>query len=94
MSFNCITVNSDRENSTVFVANLPANSQEDDLQALFKDVCIQFLDTVLFSNALFHQCGQVREIKLTQLPNAFVATVEFMDRVRRSSSYSSLHLIV
>lgn len=30
--------NSDRENCTVFVANLPPSTAEDDLRALFKDV--------------------------------------------------------
>ncbi|KAI0916773.1 hypothetical protein AcW1_007863 [Taiwanofungus camphoratus] len=52
----------DRENCTVFVADLPAGAQEDDLAALFKD------------------CGIIREVKMTQLPNALVATVEFMER--------------
>ncbi|KAI0632486.1 RNA-binding protein Prp24 [Trametes polyzona] len=52
----------DRENCTVFVADLPAGVQEDELSTLFKD------------------CGTIREIKITQLPNSLVATVEFMDR--------------
>ncbi|KAI0366626.1 RNA-binding protein Prp24 [Pilatotrama ljubarskyi] len=52
----------DRENCTVFVADLPAGAQEDELAALFKD------------------CGTIREIKITQLPNSLVATVEFMER--------------
>ncbi|KAF9811778.1 hypothetical protein IEO21_06434 [Rhodonia placenta] len=52
----------DRENCTVFVADLPSDAKEDDLASLFKD------------------CGAVREIKLTQLPNSLVATVEFMER--------------
>ncbi|KAI1794811.1 RNA-binding protein Prp24 [Ganoderma leucocontextum] len=52
----------DRENSTVFVAELSAGVTEDELTKLFKD------------------CGSVREIKITQLPNSLVATVEFMDR--------------
>ncbi|CDO70855.1 hypothetical protein BN946_scf184801.g48 [Trametes cinnabarina] len=52
----------DRENCTVFVADLPAGTQEDELAALFKD------------------CGSIREIKITQLPNSLVATVEFMER--------------
>ncbi|KAI0357377.1 RNA-binding protein Prp24 [Trametes cingulata] len=52
----------DRENCTVFVADLPAGVQEDELATLFKD------------------CGTVREIKITQLPNSLVATVEFMER--------------
>ncbi|THH19088.1 hypothetical protein EW146_g2006 [Bondarzewia mesenterica] len=52
----------DRENSTVFVAELPSGTTEDDLIKLFRD------------------CGQIREIKVTQLPNMLVATVEFMER--------------
>ncbi|KAI9057468.1 RNA-binding protein Prp24 [Trametes sanguinea] len=52
----------DRENCTVFVAELPAGTQEDELATLFKD------------------CGTIREIKITQLPNSLVATVEFMER--------------
>ncbi|PCH39752.1 hypothetical protein WOLCODRAFT_136486 [Wolfiporia cocos MD-104 SS10] len=52
----------DRENCTVFVADLPAETEEEDLAALFKD------------------CGSVREIKVTQLPNTLVAIVEFVDR--------------
>ncbi|KAI0771140.1 RNA-binding protein Prp24 [Trametes elegans] len=52
----------DRENCTVFVAQLPSGVQEDELAALFKD------------------CGTIREIKITQLPNSLVATVEFMER--------------
>ena len=30
-----------------------------------------------------NQCGEIREIKITQMHNAFVATVEFMDRVSK-----------
>ncbi|EJF56678.1 RNA-binding protein Prp24 [Dichomitus squalens LYAD-421 SS1] len=52
----------DRENCTVFVAEMPAGVTEDELRTLFKD------------------CGSIREIKITQLPNSLVATVEFMDR--------------
>ncbi|KAL7280196.1 hypothetical protein ACG7TL_006615 [Trametes sanguinea] len=52
----------DRENCTVFVAELPTGTQEDELATLFKD------------------CGTIREIKITQLPNSLVATVEFMER--------------
>ncbi|KAH9926083.1 RNA-binding protein Prp24 [Amylocystis lapponica] len=52
----------DRENCTVFVADLPMGVQEDELGALFKD------------------CGAIREIKVTQLPNSLVATVEFNER--------------
>ncbi|KAF8798785.1 hypothetical protein BYT27DRAFT_7202479 [Phlegmacium glaucopus] len=52
----------DRENSTVFVADLPHGVTDDDLKQLFKD------------------CGSIREVKITQLPRAFVATVEFFER--------------
>ncbi|TFY58334.1 hypothetical protein EVJ58_g6483 [Rhodofomes roseus] len=52
----------DRENCTVFVADLPEGTKEEDLRTLFKD------------------CGPIREIKITQLPNSLVATVEFMER--------------
>ncbi|CAL1712564.1 unnamed protein product [Somion occarium] len=57
-----IQLKRDRENSTVFVADLPTNASDDDLVALFKD------------------CGPIREVKITQLANLAVATVEFMDR--------------
>ncbi|TFK73607.1 hypothetical protein BDN72DRAFT_761449 [Pluteus cervinus] len=52
----------DRENSTVFVADLPHDATEEELRVLFKD------------------CGSIREIKRTPLPNALVATVEFEGR--------------
>ncbi|KAI0045685.1 hypothetical protein FA95DRAFT_1560887 [Auriscalpium vulgare] len=52
----------DRENSTVFVGDLPTDATEDELRTLFKD------------------CGAIREVKLTSLPNTLVATVEFMER--------------
>ncbi|EIN12540.1 hypothetical protein PUNSTDRAFT_81810 [Punctularia strigosozonata HHB-11173 SS5] len=52
----------DRENCTIFVADLPVNTAEGDLKALFKD------------------CGGIRDIKITKLPNAVVATVEFNER--------------
>ncbi|KAG6850068.1 hypothetical protein H0H93_001618 [Arthromyces matolae] len=52
----------DRENSTVFVGDLPNGATEEELTSLFKD------------------CGNVREVKITQLPQALVATVEFSDR--------------
>ncbi|GBE83236.1 predicted protein [Sparassis crispa] len=52
----------DRENCTVFVADLAAGVQEEELAGLFKD------------------CGVIREIKVTQLLNSFVATVEFNER--------------
>ncbi|KAJ3814647.1 hypothetical protein F5876DRAFT_86271 [Lentinula aff. lateritia] len=52
----------DRENSTVFVADIPHNVTEEELTNVFKD------------------CGRVREVKITKLSSATVATVEFMDR--------------
>ncbi|RDB17959.1 hypothetical protein Hypma_000943 [Hypsizygus marmoreus] len=52
----------DRENCTVFVADLPSGVTEEELRQLFKD------------------CGKVREVKITQLPNTLVATVEFFER--------------
>ncbi|KAI6014828.1 hypothetical protein BKA83DRAFT_4345131 [Pisolithus microcarpus] len=52
----------DRENCTVFVADLPSGTGEEQLKALFKD------------------CGEIREVKITQLPQVLVATVEFTAR--------------
>ncbi|KAG1745853.1 uncharacterized protein EDB91DRAFT_1119017 [Suillus paluster] len=52
----------DRENCTVFVADLPSEATEADLKALFKD------------------CGDIRDIKFTHMPETLVATVEFHDR--------------
>ena len=71
----------DRENCTVFVAQLPAGVQEDELTALFKDVSNAPRLSQLLPNTV-SQCGSIREIKITQLPNSLVATVEFMERVR------------
>ncbi|OAX42119.1 hypothetical protein K503DRAFT_734215 [Rhizopogon vinicolor AM-OR11-026] len=52
----------DRENCTVFVADLPSEATEADLKALFKD------------------CGDIRDIKFTRMPETLVATVEFHTR--------------
>ncbi|TDL22101.1 hypothetical protein BD410DRAFT_788782 [Rickenella mellea] len=52
----------DRENCTVFVADLPDGVTKAELDALFED------------------CGIIKEIKITKLPNAHVATVEFAER--------------
>lgn len=52
----------DRENCTVFVADLPTDVMDEDLIKLFSD------------------CGNVREVKVTPLPDALVATVEFHER--------------
>ncbi|KAH7922022.1 hypothetical protein BV22DRAFT_1131760 [Leucogyrophana mollusca] len=52
----------DRENCTVFVADLPSGVSESELKDLFKD------------------CGEVREVKITQMPEGVVATVEFNTR--------------
>ncbi|KAJ7631530.1 hypothetical protein B0H17DRAFT_1339851 [Mycena rosella] len=56
------TLKRDRENSTVFVTDLPSGVTEEGLTALFKD------------------CGKVREVKITELSGAIVATVEFFER--------------
>jgi hypothetical protein len=74
---------SDRENCTVFVDNLPKSTEESDLRSLFKDVC---RDPAISwrSTKYSAQCGAIRELKLTHLPNAIVAAVEFTDRVRCS----------
>ncbi|KIJ17712.1 hypothetical protein PAXINDRAFT_130029 [Paxillus involutus ATCC 200175] len=52
----------DRENCTVFVADLPSGTTEEQLKALFKD------------------CGEVRAVKITNLTETVVATVEFTAR--------------
>ncbi|KAG9315935.1 hypothetical protein JVU11DRAFT_3587 [Chiua virens] len=52
----------DRENCTVFVADLPSGTSEERLKTLFKD------------------CGEIREIKFTYMPETLVATVEFATR--------------
>ncbi|KAF9046435.1 hypothetical protein BJ165DRAFT_1471732 [Panaeolus papilionaceus] len=52
----------DRENATVFCADLPEDVEEGVLKQLF------------------HDCGDIREVKITRLPSAVVATVEFTDR--------------
>lgn len=43
-----LTGSRDRENTTVFVAELPASATEDDLKALFKDVrtVLHFVGTI------------------------------------------------
>ncbi|KAG6878496.1 hypothetical protein C0993_005425 [Termitomyces sp. T159_Od127] len=62
METKTLTLKRDRENSTVFVGNLPAGIAEEELTELFKD------------------CGIVREVKITLMPESLVATVEFLDR--------------
>lgn len=57
-----ISLKRDRENCTVFVADLPSEATEADLKALFKD------------------CGDIRDVKFTRMPETLVATVEFYDR--------------
>ncbi|KAH7914268.1 hypothetical protein BJ138DRAFT_1177428 [Hygrophoropsis aurantiaca] len=75
----------DRENCTVFVADLPGSVSENELKELFKD------------------CGEVREVKVTQMPEGAVATVEFngrdsipaaltKDKKRISSQEVAVHL--
>ena len=78
-----VTTHRDRENSTVFVADLPNGVTDDDLKQLFKDVRMlaQFICQIVI---LFcTKCGSIREVKITQLPGSFVATVEFFERVGR-----------
>ncbi|KAG6918338.1 hypothetical protein DXG01_015197 [Tephrocybe rancida] len=58
----------DRENSTVFVADLPAGITDEEVTELFKDMLTAA------------QCGRVREVKFTKLPKSIVATVEFFER--------------
>jgi RNA recognition motif-containing protein len=71
----------DREHCTVFVADLPDGITEDELNALFKDVSPVALKTTRSTLIAFLQCGKVREVKITQLSGAIVATVEFFERV-------------
>ncbi|KAH8114308.1 hypothetical protein DFH11DRAFT_1593741 [Phellopilus nigrolimitatus] len=59
---NSSSLKRDRENSTVFVANLPTTVTEHDLITMFKD------------------CGAIREIKITEMSNSHVGTVEFSER--------------
>ena len=50
---NCCVPHRDRENSTVFVADLPADTKEEDLSALFKDVCDTLSVTGIISHYTF-----------------------------------------
>ncbi|CAE6434398.1 unnamed protein product [Rhizoctonia solani] len=56
------TLKRDRENSTVFVTNVPARTGQEEIQQLF------------------HDCGEIREVKAMQVENEPIVTVEFMDR--------------
>ncbi|CAE6382645.1 unnamed protein product [Rhizoctonia solani] len=56
------TLKRDRENSTVFVTDVPAGTGQEEVQQLF------------------HDCGEIREIKIMQVENEPIVTVEFMDR--------------
>lgn len=71
----------DRENSTVFVADLPHSVTDEDLKQLFKDVRIltQLICEIII--IFTTKCGSIREVKITQLSKAFVATVEFSEKV-------------
>jgi len=84
----------DRENCTIFVADLPAMVTEDDLTNLFKDVR-NYLSWISFSHVKL-QCGKIREVKITPLPNIVVATVEFFERVRVLSQpvYGKVTLLI
>jgi squamous cell carcinoma antigen recognized by T-cells 3 len=78
------TVYRDRENSTVFVADLPHGVTDDDLKQLFKDVRMLARSICEMIIIIFcTKCGSIREVKITQLPGSFVATVEFVERVGR-----------
>lgn len=70
----------DRENCTVFVADLPAGAGEEQVKALFKDVCIRSEHEVHHAK-LTAQCGEIRGIKIANLPETLVGTVEFATRV-------------
>ncbi|KAK0449212.1 hypothetical protein EV421DRAFT_1780622 [Armillaria borealis] len=59
---NAAPLKRDRENCTVFVADLPPSVKEDDLRALFQD------------------CGIIKAIKISPMPEGHVATVEFAER--------------
>jgi len=70
----------DRENCTVFVADLPNDVMDEDIHKLFNDVSVSpCAQVVLIYPCL--KCGNVREVKITTLPDALVATVEFQERV-------------
>ncbi|CAE6419623.1 unnamed protein product [Rhizoctonia solani] len=56
------TLKRDRENSTVFVTDMPAGTGQEEIQQLFYD------------------CGEIREIKILQVDNEPIVTVEFVDR--------------
>ncbi|KAK0188159.1 hypothetical protein F5146DRAFT_1141608 [Armillaria mellea] len=59
---NTAPLKRDRENCTVFVADLPPSVKEDDLRVLFQD------------------CGIIKAIKVSPMPEGHVATVEFAER--------------
>ncbi len=60
---------------------MPSTTSEEDLKTLFKDVRSLSPSTAYaYTDVFFLQCGVVREVKITPLPNNLVATVEFMER--------------
>ncbi|KAG9104040.1 Splicing factor [Ceratobasidium sp. 370] len=63
---DAMTLKRDRENSTVFVTDMPVGTGETEIGQLFNDA----------SNF----CGDVREVKLMQVDDQSVVTVEFVDR--------------
>lgn len=75
----------DRENCTVFVADLPTGTNEEQLKALFKDVRSVMRNEV-YHDKLNAQCGEIRDIKITNMPETLVATVEFVARVYDSTT--------
>jgi len=70
----------DRENCTVFVADLPNDVIDEDIHRLFSDVSVSPCARVVIIDPHL-KCGNVREVKITPLPDALVATVEFQERV-------------
>lgn len=62
------------------MSDLPAGVTEEELTALFKDVSLDCFSPSLLVTSIL-QCGKVREVKITELSGAIVATVEFFERV-------------
>jgi hypothetical protein len=76
---------SDREHTTVFVSRLAAETTNDDLTEIFKDVRLSppagHTPTCRALMTSSFQCGEIREIKITNRPDGLtVGTVEFLQR--------------
>lgn len=69
------------------MAGLPANTDQNKLNALFKDVRqMTFFALNLLLTFSIRQCGEIREVKVHELPDqTIVGMVEFVDAVRISS---------